>query len=343
MHYALAIHADKKRGCGELTQPLFVSKRKQESNAILLYNRGIRCPASAVPTFQFLRFRFYFEALEPLRLPAVGSSNLVRGACGLFLRKVAPVDVYTRIFEPGREQGSTPSGFADWPRPFVFRTADLDGLSVTPSDRFSFDLHLFDIQRTVLPYFQEAFAQWAASGIGPGRRRARLDRVDPLGLDGQPNRGIPCSLSLDMEPVSIDRATVAFVTPTELKADGQLVERPEFAVLFARLRDRICTLRALYGEGPLELNFRDMGERAAAISLSRCELTWQRASRTSRRTGQTHPIGGFTGEAEYHGVLAEFLPWLRAGRWTGVGRQTVWGKGELRVDANLQNSNANQI
>jgi hypothetical protein len=44
-----------------------------------------------------------------------------------------------------------------------------------------------------------------------------------------------------------------------------------------------------------------------------------------------HPLGGFTGSAEYEGDLAEFLPWLRAARWVGVGRQTVWGKGDVRV------------
>jgi CRISPR/Cas system endoribonuclease Cas6 (RAMP superfamily) len=46
-----------------------------------------------------------------------------------------------------------------------------------------------------------------------------------------------------------------------------------------------------------------------------------------------HSLGGFTGEAEYEGELAEFLPWLRAARWVGVGRQTVWGKGEVRVES----------
>jgi CRISPR/Cas system endoribonuclease Cas6 (RAMP superfamily) len=53
--------------------------------------------------------------------------------------------------------------------------------------------------------------------------------------------------------------------------------------------------------------------------------------RKSGRTGQVHSLGGFTGEAEYEGALAEFVPWLRAARWVGVGRQTVWGKGEMRV------------
>jgi hypothetical protein len=53
--------------------------------------------------------------------------------------------------------------------------------------------------------------------------------------------------------------------------------------------------------------------------------------RRSSRTVQVHPLGGFVGGAEYEGELTEFLPWLQAACWTGVGRQTVWGKGALRI------------
>jgi hypothetical protein len=102
-------------------------------------------------------------------------------------------------------------------------------------------------------------------------------------------------------------------------------------VLFARLRDRISTLRALYGPGPLDIDFRALGERAAAVRLARADLRWERVVRRSGRTGQVHPLGGFMGEVEYQGDLAEFAAWLRAGRWVGVGRHTVWGKGDFRV------------
>jgi hypothetical protein len=37
------------------------------------------------------------------------------------------------------------------------------------------------------------------------------------------------------------------------------------------------------------------------------------------------------GSAEYEGDLAEFVPYLRAARWAGVGRQTVWGNGEIEA------------
>ena len=315
---------------------------KAENKSQMPYHyttRGQTLPPSiSVPTLEFYRFRFHFQALEPLRLPAAGSANLVRGACGLFLRKMAPANVYARIFEPGRHLGPAPSGLADWPRPFVLRARALDGLEAAANDFFSFDLHLFELREPVLPYFQAAFAEWARSGIGPAQRRARLDRVESLGLDGLPNPAAPCSIRLDPDAIAIDRVTIRFASPTELKAEGKPVERPEFGVLFARLRDRIATLCALYGPGPLDVDFRGMGARAAAVRLVRCNLARHDAFRTSRRTGQTHPLGGFTGKVEYQGVLQEFLPWLRAGRWTGVGRQTVWGHGEIRVGGDAANS-----
>jgi CRISPR/Cas system endoribonuclease Cas6 (RAMP superfamily) len=66
--------------------------------------------------------------------------------------------------------------------------------------------------------------------------------------------------------------------------------------------------------------------------MTRCEIRQVEIVRRSSRTGQIHPIGGFIGEAEYEGDLTEFVPYLRAAQWTGVGRQTVWGKGQVRVE-----------
>ncbi|HXB68187.1 MAG TPA: CRISPR system precrRNA processing endoribonuclease RAMP protein Cas6 [Candidatus Acidoferrales bacterium] len=172
--------------------------------------------------------------------------------------------------------------------------------------------------------------------MGPGRGRAELERVEQLDVVDRPALvtdvpGPPSQAGLDFDPEPVARVAVRFLTPTELKSGGSVVERPEFAILFGRLRDRLSTLRALYGAGPLPIDFRGIGERAGAIRLASCHVEWEHLKRKSGRTGQVHPIGGFTGEAEYRGELAEFLPWLRAARWIGVGRQTVWGKGDVRV------------
>jgi hypothetical protein len=291
-------------------------------------------------TFEFFRFRFHFRSLDPLHFPQGKSANVVRGAFGNVLRDAVPPEVYSRLFEPGAALGAdlpaAPSGLADWPRPFVFRVAHLDGLTIPAGQGLHLDAHVFDIHQPALVHFRAALARLAEKGLGPGRGRAQLECAEQLDLAETACSvgeipGPPSVVCLDPGPDPVSRITVRFRTPTELKAGGELSAEPAFAILFARLRDRISTLRALYGAGPLPIDFRALGERAARIRMTRCDLAWEQVKRRSGRTGQVHPIGGFTGEADYEGDLTEFLPWLQAARWVGVGRQTVWGKGDVRV------------
>jgi hypothetical protein len=234
---------------------------------------------------------------------------------------------------------------ADWPRPFVFRASHLDGRVVPPGQRFWFDVHLFDPQDPALAYFVLAFAELARTGLGAHRGRAALSSVEQLDLSGETVwqvydgrtfllRETPAPSQVDLRPQPngpTPRVVVKFVTPTELKAGHEVIRRPEFGALFGRLRDRLSTLRALYGPGPLEIDFREMGERAARVKLARWQWRHEHIDRLSGKSRQVHPLGGFVGEAEYEGDLGEFLPYLRAARWVGVGRQTSWGKGEVEA------------
>lgn len=284
--------------------------------------------------FEFYRVRFNFTARDTIRFPRAKPGNVLRGAFGAMFRRIACTPecrdartcatrgecAYARIFEPAAASPG-PSGFADWPRPFVFRAAHLDGQTVAPGAPFHFDVNLFLLSECVIGDFSRAFAELAHEGLGAGRGRAVLRSVDPVRQ----------SVSLDADSEATARVGVRFVTPTELKADNDIVERPEFGVLMARIRDRLSTLRALYGGGPLEMDFAEFGQRATAVRMTACELTHVHASRVSSRTGQRHALDGFTGRVEYEGELREFVPFLRAARFSGVGRQTTWGKGELEV------------
>jgi hypothetical protein len=288
-------------------------------------------------TFEFYRFRFQFRAIDPVEFPPDKAANVVRGAFGMLLRDTAAPAAYQRLFEPGKASGrNSPSGLGDWPRPYVLRARHLDGTAIAAGGEFFFEVHIFDLREPFLAYFREAFAELAERGIGARRGRAALERIHQLDLkDGGTEIAdvplAPSSISLERDGLQVARVGVRFLTPTELKSAGGLAERPEFPMLFSRLRDRLSTLRSLYGAGPMDIDFRAMGRRAQAIRLADCDLAWEKVERKSRRTGQVHPLGGFTGEAVYEGDLAEFLPWLRAARWVGVGRQTVWGKGDMRV------------
>jgi hypothetical protein len=260
--------------------------------------------------FELHACRFWFETVGTLRFPPKKAGNTFRGALGTFLQ--------SRIFEPRLDRG--PSGLADAPRPFVIRAAALDGCAFSRGDTFSVDVHLFD--PLLLEHFTRALSELERSGLGAARTPVALRRVEDR----------PVSLCLAAKPPApVRTATVRFLTPTELKTAGEVARDPVFEVLFSRIRDRISTLRQLYGDGPLAIDFRALAERAARIRMTRCDLRWEQSERRSSRTGQVHPIGGFTGEAAYEGDLDEFLPYLEAAWWTGVGRQTVWGKGAIRL------------
>ena len=245
--------------------------------------------------FQVIAVRISACAPRDFRL----CGNALRGGFGKALRKVES-GAYARWFEPRVQEG--PSGLKDSPRGFVVRVVDRD---VAAGEQFEFGVNLFDPLAGGVEVLRAAFEEMF-----------RVERVAPEHL----------RLPLNPERAA-SRVRVSFVTPTELKGG----ERPEFGVLFARLRDRISTLRSLYQGGALEIDFKAMAKRAAAVKMTRCEIEKVEAERVSRNTGQRHSLGGFIGFAEYAGEIGEFLPYLEIGRYTGVGRQTVWGKGEIHA------------
>jgi len=218
--------------------------------------------------------------------------------------RIAP-EAYARWFSPNTNEG--PSGLRDSPRPFVFRASHLDGATIAAGERFHFGINVFETREPIVDLLIQAFEE----RFGP------LDRIEGKEV-----------LRLPLEPSAerVAQIRVRFLTPTEIKG----CDRPEFGALLARIRDRTSTLRALYGSGPLDINFRMLAGRADGVKMIKCRIERVNAAkRLSRSTGQTHSLGGFVGDAEYEGDLAEFIPYLEIARWTGVGRQTVWGKGEI--------------
>jgi len=257
-------------------------------------------------TFELLACRFHLAARNAIHFPAGLSGNILRGALGSILRKITSAEDYARVFAPA-SSGAGPSGLADRPRPFVIRAASLDGQVIEPGVEFCVGLNLFDAG--TLTHFKQAFANWAEA--------VSVEQASVM-------------LGLNAQSVPVRRIRVEFQTPTELKSAAGTNEA-DFAVLLARARDRVSTLRSLYGAGPLEIDFRGLADRARSVKTVRCELRQVAVERRSSRTGQRHGIGGFTGIAEYEGDLAEFLPYLEAVHWTGVGRHCTWGNGQIQT------------
>lgn len=265
-------------------------------------------------SFFVQQLRYQFRAVNTVPFGPAGAANVIRGALGWNLRHVAGETAYAHLFEPPKVTHG-PSGLANRPRPFVLRASHLDGTTVPAGEVFQFDIHLFETGERA-----SQSMDWLA---------AALARVAGAAMEAVEIREI--RIDLGATPAGLSRLRVDFLTPTELKAGGELVERPGFPALFARVRDRVATLHALYTGNSLDVDYSGLGIRAGDVSTESCEIQQVERTRRSSRTGQTHGIGGFTGQAIYSGNLAEFWPWLEAAQWTGVGRQTVWGKGQIKI------------
>lgn len=242
------------------------------------------------------------RAAGMLRFPDQASNSL-RGALGFALD--------ASVFRPVLSSG--PSGLKDPPRPFVLHVSHLNGAIVEAGATFEVDLAVFYVDSRLFRDGLESLTGWS------------VGRADLLGFNAR-------SLTFDLSPREEcpNVLQMRFLTPTELKGhagDGP----PEFHTLMARLRDRIGALRALYGPGPLDLDFRTFLDGAKAIKTLDGAVCRAPGVRRSARTGQTHPLAGFTGFAVYEGDFRRYLPFLKAAEFTCVGRQTVWGHGRIAV------------
>ena len=269
---------------------------------------------------------------------------------------------YKAVFEPSPPPGADRlSKNQDIPRPFVFRAPQTQQTLFEPGERFEFGLVLIGRALDFLPYFVLSFRELAAEGLGLNRARCNLERVEQIkafsngaGLqDCQPeviytaedqlfratkllraNDWITsrlCNVSAYEGNRTVQRLRIRFLTPTFLRADGEVIHRPEFHHVFKRLRDRVNALSTFFGDGPLDVDFPELGGRAEKVRTVACDVKWVERYRTSSKTKQRHELSGFVGEASYEGDLTEFAPWFTMGELVHVGKHTAWGNGRIEL------------
>ncbi len=323
-----------------------------------------------LPPLHFAQFRFLLRAASPLLLPARNKGNTLRGAFGTMLRKLCchpgcpgaarcefrATCTYAQVFEPAAPEGSPAlSNYQAIPRPFVIRPPLEEKTGYQPGETVEFGLILVGRAIEFLPYFVLTFNRLGEEGLGVKRARCALERVEQLEASGCATAVVYDGGTRVMRPAagsirevssacaSQSRALqVRFLTPTFLVFEGHAVREPHFHHLVRRLRDRLNALATFYCGGPLVLDFKGLGERAAAVLRTHCDLRWMARQRQSSRTGRRHDVSGFVGTCAFAGDLAEFLPLLHFGQYLHVGKHTAWGNGWLSLQAAEQTADAHR-
>ncbi len=228
-------------------------------------------------------------------------------------------------------------------------------------ERFAFHLTLVGEAQRFLPYFVLAVPEAGRMGVGAGRGRFALRRILAEHLDGseeilleegetvlRPNasaqshqdviaraeRLLPLRFAPSARPMLELR--LHFHTPLRLIWNERLVKSPDFAVIFARLLERVDELAVQFADAPrrpLEEIAR-LEQLALQVRLIEHNTRWVEVASSSSRTHIQTWLSGLVGTARYAAPLAvwrELLPWLVWGEVVQVGKDTVKGNGVLRL------------
>jgi len=249
---------------------------------------------------------------------------------------------------------------AEVARPYVIEPPLDTRQDYNADDPLVFHLNLFGRAITFFPYFLVALRELPPLGL-PGRRgRLVLEEVWAVDeLKGQKRRVYTQAeavvhnvdllmrwqdlLRQDDETISSAMHTrllaVNFLTNTVLTYQGKVVTVIEFHVLISRLLQRIETLASLHAEPEASseaiftgLTPRQLVNAAKEVHLVEHSLRWNKWNRFSSTQDRKIPMGGVQGVAVYQGELEPFLPYLRLGLFTHVGKGCVMGLGKYVLE-----------
>jgi hypothetical protein len=305
------------------------------------------------PELIIAEYRFTFEALDPVTLPAF-SDPLRRSVFGLALHQqscIAPEgecpDCLLRhqcdfaFFIKGpRPPGAEMMRKVDTvPLPHIFHSDRADEVTVAPGEQFSHGLVLVGAACKRLPAVIRAMEKSGRLGFGSGRAKAKLAQVSQLLPDGRHRLIADQRISVRdsiMErapvPPAPEAVRMRFVTPYLPSGKPFRPDRIELSRLLMAAVRRVSLLQYFYMGRPLEADFRGLKDIAAKAEIIRADLRRQKTVCWSARQGKAVRLAGFLGTVDFSLKNIEvFLPFLYIGQWLHIGKQASKGFGRYEL------------
>ena len=194
---------------------------------------------------------------------------------------------------------------------------------------YDFSVYLFDDTVSKLPYVVSALYQMITK-IGFGKDRKTYTKFDMFVNDSSIFKEDEIILPKDYEKeFDIDtfspNISVKFVTPLRLKKNNRFIKSEELEI-----EDIINSIyqreRKLQQKEPKKVDFKPTGE------IIKKELKFLDISRYSNRQQAKLKIGGLVGEMQIKDIDEKSYRLLKLGEIIGVGKQTVFGLGKIKVE-----------
>lgn len=300
--------------------------------------------------FPFLPLDLILRPTTSLKLPPYKGSTF-RGAFGATFRRVVCVVrgkgchdcllrercAYSYVFEtPVPSDASRMRKYPYAPHPFVLVPPLEDRAEYGPGDVLKVSLTLIGRGIDYLPYFVYTFQEMGRTGIGKGRGKFQLwQATGPLGetiyRDGTLRLPRPLLWDDVHGGECSEEVTLRFLTPLRVKYRERLCSEIEFHILMRALLRRISLLSFFHCGRELELDFKEIIEKARGVQMTRTTLRWHDWLRYSHRQRAKLRMGGLMGEITFKGDLETFWPFLKLGQWVHVGKGTSFGLGKYEI------------
>lgn len=299
--------------------------------------------------FNYIETEVLLEGFEPLLSTRFIGSTL-RGSFGIHFKKIfclfrskqcpsCPVKekyLYYKVFEtPAPANNYFKADYL--PHPFLFSPHQIE-LKDASSVKFSF--FLFGEATEFFPYFVLVLEKMRESGFT--RNRARPAEI--LIFDNN-NKRIYSSRKKDHieKPVirtlqlpssrKVQMLKIDFITPVRIKSEGKDPVFPvTFEVFMKNVFRRLSIINYFFANRKLELNFKEMLEKARKVKLTESYSKTAPIKRRSLRKKQKMEIPGYIGWLIYKGEISPFYPWIKAAEKFHIGKNTSFGFGKYRIE-----------
>ncbi len=238
-------------------------------------------------------------------------------------------------------------------RPFVLEAPNLRTTSFKKGDNSKFNFTLFGKGIEYFPYFLVAIRSMGASGIGSGYKHGlgkfkikNMKAVDKLNNkemmvyenDTVFNHELKISYSeiLENSDAYNGDLRLTFVTPTQIKKEGDYTVEPDFRTLMSRLLFRVNVLAEFHGNGMLYNNeeVKEILKKCQEINIVDKKINViDHMERYSREQNKKILIPTFfVGELTYSGDFSkEMIALLETGRFIHIGKLATFGCGKYEI------------
>ena len=307
------------------------------------------------------RLEFTCRARNTVTLPPFSGCTL-RGAFGRALRQLScitqlqscpqcPHQGHCAFALMWEISGNSTRGYDNALRPYVVRGPIFSGHeSIQPGESFSFQVKLFGSATLLAVELIEAMRLGLASDIGRGEGRLSVERVVFCGAHNQclfsdghyrtTEPLIPKSLHFAPSSPKESRHKVRLIcrTPLALKHRPQGSPKSRDMIRFdprvftTRLADRFERLCQAYQEHEVPRLLGPLIQQAQGVEVLDESLSLTRFQRYSNRSKRRVPMKGLMGEVHLNHVPSQLAEFWQLAEAIHVGKQTVFGFGEVRVE-----------